>query len=44
MKIQPNMSEQDKKQKIYDLLNAETQPPNFQNQWNFFMASIKLRP
>ena len=34
MKIQPNMREQEKKQqKIYDLLNAETKPKNFQNNW-----------
>ena len=30
IKIQPNMSEQEKKrQNIYDLLNAKTKPKNF---------------
>ena len=44
IKIQPIMSEQEKKQqRIYDLLNAETMPKNFQNNWSFFMASIKSR-
>ena len=39
-KIQPNMSEQEKKhQRIYDLLNAETKLKK-----SFFMASIKPRP
>ena len=43
IKIQPNMSEQEKKQqRIYDLLNAETKPKNFQNNWSFFMASSRL--
>ena len=39
IKIQPNMSEQEKKwQRIYDQLNAETKPKNLQNNWSFFMA------
>ena len=39
--IQPNMSEQEKKQpRIYDLLNAKK---NFRNNWSFFMTSIKPR-
>ena len=34
IKIQPNMSEQEKKlQRIYELLNAETNPKNFKNNW-----------
>ena len=38
------MSEQEKKQqRIYDLLNIETKPKNFWNNWSFFMASIKPR-
>ena len=45
IKIQPNMREQEKnRQRIYDLLNAETKPKNFWNNWSFFMASIKPRP
>ena len=43
------MSEQEKKrQRIYDLPNAETKSPlppkkNYRNNWSFFMASIKPR-
>ena len=38
IKIQPNMRKQEKKrQRIYDLLNAETKPKNF------FMASNRIR-
>ena len=38
------MSEQEKKQqRMYDLLNAETKPKKFQNNWSFFMAFIKPR-
>ena len=44
IKIHPSMNEQVKKrQRIYDLLNTETKPPKFRNNWSFFMASIKLR-
>ena len=45
VKIQPNMSEQEKKQgSIYDLLNNKTKTKKlFQNNWSFFMASIKPR-
>ena len=45
IKIQPNMSEQQRKREIiYDLPNAETKQKNFRNNWRFFMASIKPRP
>ena len=45
IKIQPNMSEQEKRQqRIYDLLNTKTMTKNFQNNWNFIMASINLNP
>ena len=45
IKIQPNISEQEKKwQRIYNLLNSENKPKNFQNKQTFFMASIKPRP
>ena len=38
------MSEQEKKrQKSYDLLNTEIKPKNVQNNWSFFIVSIKLR-
>ena len=32
------VSKKKKQQRIYDLLNAETNPQNFQNNWSFFMA------
>ena len=33
------MIEQEKKQqRIYDLLNAETKPKIFRNDWNFFFG------
>ena len=35
------MSEQEKKQRIYDLLNAETKTKKFRNNWSLFMASIQ---
>ena len=46
MKVQPNMSEQEKKrQRIYNLPNAEAKPiKEFRNNWSFFVASIKPRP
>ena len=44
IKIQPNTSEREKKrQGIYDLLNAETKPKNFWNNWSFLIATIKPR-
>ena len=45
IKIQPNMSEQEKKQqRIYDLLNTETKPKKtFQSNRSLFMTSIKSR-
>ena len=45
-KIQPNMSEQEKKrQRIYDLRDAETKPKiSLRNNWNFFITSIKPKP
>ena len=48
IKIQLNMSQQEKKQqRSHYLLNTETKlkkKKKFQNNWNFFMASIKPRP
>ena len=39
------MSEQEKKRQIiYDLLNAETKPNFFSNNWSICMASIKPSP
>ena len=44
IKIQPNMSLQEKKQqRIYDLFISKIKRKYFQNTWCFFMASIKLR-
>ena len=44
IKIQPNISEQEKtRQRIYDLLNAETKPKKYRNNWSFLMASINPR-
>ena len=45
MKIQPNMSEQEKKgQSIYVLLNVEIEPPKNSKIISFFMASFKPGP
>ena len=42
--ILPKMYEQEKKrQRIYDLLNAENKLKNFQNNWSFLMAYIKTQ-
>ena len=45
IEIQSNISEQEKKRQIiYGLLNAETNPKKFPNKLSLFMASIKSRP
>ena len=45
IKIQIHMSQQEnKRQRIYDLLYVKTKQKDFRNNWSFLMAPIKPRP
>ena len=45
IKIRPIMNDLEKKrQRIYDLLYAETKPKKFRNNWSIFMAYIEPKP
>ena len=45
IKIHPNMSEQEKKrQRIHDLVKAETKQKKFRNNWKFFHGLHQARP